>query len=98
MARAQEQEEGGTIFGLHQLSPEFHPGLSQITAPLYELTSPRRRGTGEKNIPRLKNIPSEFKNIPSELKQVMTSVPVLGCPKADDPFILDTDASPFVEC
>ena len=61
----------------------FIQDLAKTTAPLYELTSPKVKWRwGE-----------EHSKAFGQLKQVMTSVPVLGCPKADEPFILDTDAS-----
>ena len=61
----------------------FIQDLAKTTAPLYELTGPKVKWRwGE-----------EHSKAFGQLKQVMTSVPVLGCPKADEPFILDTDAS-----
>ena len=63
----------------------FIQDLAKTTAPLHELTDPKAKWHwGE-----------EHSKAFSQLKQVMTSVPVLGCPKADEPFILDTDASDF---
>ena len=63
----------------------FIQDLAKTTAPLYELTGPKAKWRwGE-----------EHSKAFGQLKQVMTSVPVLGCPKADEPFILDTDASDF---
>ena len=64
----------------------FIQDLAKTTAPLYELTGPKSKWCwGE-----------EHSKAFGQLKQFMTSVPVLGCPKADEPFILDTDASDFV--
>ena len=59
--------------------------LANITALLYELTGPKVKWHWRE----------EHCKVFSELKQVMTSVPVLGCPRAADSFILDTDASDF---
>ena len=63
----------------------FIPDLARITAPLYELTGPKAKWCwGE-----------DHSKAFDKLKEVMTSVTVLGCPRAEDPFILDTDASDF---
>ena len=63
----------------------FIQDLAKTTAPLYELTGPKAKWRwGE-----------EHSKAFSQLKQAMTSVPLLWCPKADEPFILDTDVSDF---
>ena len=63
----------------------FIPDLARITAPLYELTGPKAKWCwGE-----------DHSKAFDKLKEVMTSMTVLGCPRAEDPFILDTDASDF---
>ena len=63
----------------------FIPDLARITAPLYELTGPKAKWCwGE-----------DHSKAFDKLKEVMTSVTVLGCPRAEDSFILDTDASDF---
>ena len=67
----------------------YHRGFIQdfakITAPLYELTGPKARWKwGDEQAKAF-----------ADLKKIMVTAPVLACPRADDPFILDTDTSDF---
>ena len=63
----------------------FIQDLAKITAPLYELTGPKARWKwGDEQAKAF-----------ADLKKIMVTAPVLACPRAEDPFILDTDASDF---
>ena len=63
----------------------FIQDLAKITAPLYELTGPKAKWKwGEEQALAF-----------TELKKVMVTAPVMACPRAEDPFILDTGESDF---
>ena len=63
----------------------FIQDLAKITAPLYKLTGPKARWKwGDEQAKAF-----------ADLKKIMVTVPVLACPRAEDPFILDTDACDF---
>ena len=81
----QNRKQVEQFLGFINYHCSFIPDLARITAPLYELTGPKAKWCwGE-----------DHSKAFDKLKEVMTSVTVLGCPTAEDPFILDTDASDF---
>ena len=58
-------------------------GFTELTAPLYEL------GTGGTDFEWMKRWDEAF----NKLKLAMTSAPIMGFPKEDGQWYLDTDAS-----
>ena len=73
------------FFGFVNYHRGFIQDLVKITAPLYELTGPKARW---------KRGDEQAKAF-ADLKKIMVPIPVLACPRAEDPFILDTDTSDF---